>query len=173
MNSVAREQLIAAYTEKGDLLVRDAQLCEAMLLDRCAGCKKEIAVLVGAVKCGVPSEIGSRSASSPAAALRQVLISRMQDQQGFATDAAAWAVDTWREAITGSREKTTAVQTEQPLPKVTDGQKRSKMREHGMFLIVLAVIMVGGTSWQSGELSINWAYGLLFAIGVVLFIKGS
>ncbi len=104
MNTLAKDELRSLYIANGLSIVRDAGRCEALLRDRCPASKKEIAVLVGAVKCGVAAELSNRGASVSSSALHESLVKRMQDQNGFASDAAEWGVDVWSDVIVGRRE---------------------------------------------------------------------
>jgi hypothetical protein len=100
MRSEPREALKAIYANKGSQIVRDPDLCEALLRDECAEYRKEIAVLVSAVKCGAAQELYSSAA--PYDSLRARLVQQVQDDQGLTAEAASWAIDTWREALSGT-----------------------------------------------------------------------
>lgn len=171
MNTVAREHLIRLYAEKGDAIARDAQMCEAILLDSCGGCKKEISVIVGAVRCGVASELVARSASSPQSTLRQVLISRMRDEQGFANDAAAWAVDTWRDAI---RETTTVPRKQTTPPKAASDKSRlgDTLVEDGFKSFGAQALVIAVMSWATGDLWFPTFLQVLVVVNVCLIVLG-
>jgi len=115
MRSEPKQVLKAMLAAKGDRIVRDPELCEALLRDGCGECRKEIAILVNTVKCGAAHEVYSSSA--PYASLRARLVQRVQDDQGLSAEAAAWGIDTWREALTGSAQQE---QTPPAPPKVEE-----------------------------------------------------
>lgn len=102
MNLQARTALLNLYAQERGLIARDPELCERMLRERCPDCKREVAVLVGAVRCGVPAEIAASPRSEPRHKLRQRLASIMTDEGGYQGDAAFWAVDAWLDAFEGS-----------------------------------------------------------------------
>src|SRR5438552_825131 len=100
MRSEPVEALKKIYAKHGSGIVRAPELCEASLSAECAECRKEIALLVDAVKSGAAQELCSSAA--PYDNLRPRLVQQMQDDQGLTADAAAWAIDTWRQALSGA-----------------------------------------------------------------------
>jgi hypothetical protein len=114
MNDQARQQLAALYAKQGHRITVDAQTCEGLLRDVCGDSKREIAVLVGAVKCGVPTQLAANLNSMPANVLRQRLIATMENQGGFEPNAAGWAIDCWRSVLEGATPAPPAIPVVRP-----------------------------------------------------------
>ena len=72
---------------------------EALLRDLAGGHRREIAVLVGAVREGVPSELLAAKNSALPAVLGDRLVRMLQDNLGLADEVARWAVSTWASAL--------------------------------------------------------------------------
>src|SRR5262249_6308807 len=84
----------------GRSLCDDPQRCAGLLSDFCGQHRREIHVLVNALKERVAVDMLSSSASSlPPAVLLTRLTKRLQDNLGMAEDAAQWAVDSWALAL--------------------------------------------------------------------------
>jgi len=114
MNDQARQQLATLYAKQGPRITVDAQTCEGLLRDVCGDSKREIAVLVGAVKCGVPAQLLANLKSMPANVLRQRLIVTMEEQGGFEPNAAGWAIDSWRSVLEGATPAPPAIPVVRP-----------------------------------------------------------
>lgn len=80
-------------------LVNDPQRTEALLADLCGEFQREIFVLVHAQRLGIPAELSQIAGQRAEGALRQRLARRLQDRYAFSDEAAAWAVDSWAEAL--------------------------------------------------------------------------
>jgi hypothetical protein len=104
--------LTAMYASRGDRIVRDPELCNALLTDGCPECRKEIAILMNTIRCGAAQEL--LGSTAPYQSLRARLIQKVQDEQGLTPEAACWGVDTWREALRGGAPK--APTPERPAP---------------------------------------------------------
>ena len=86
----------------GRPLADDPRRVEAMLRDLAGEHRREISVLVGAAREGVPAELMSSRGAVPAAVLEERLARTLQDNLGLSEDAARWAVTTWAAALTGA-----------------------------------------------------------------------
>lgn len=80
-------------------LVHDPQRTEALLADLCGEYQREIFVLVHAQRHGIAAELSQIAGQPAEGALRQRLARRLQERYAFSDEAAAWAVDSWAEAL--------------------------------------------------------------------------
>jgi len=99
MNDVARQklgQLIAAY---GPSLCDDPRRCEALLRDYCPGYKREIHVLVNALRERVAADLLRSQNGTPYEVQLARLTRRLRDNFGLVDEAAAWAVESWALAL--------------------------------------------------------------------------
>ena len=99
MNDLPRQtlgELIAAY---GRSLCDDPRRCEALLRDYCGQYKREIFVLVSALKEGVAEELQVTQAIMPHPLLIRRLVQRLHDNLGLAEEFAQWAVESWALAL--------------------------------------------------------------------------
>lgn len=100
MDDVPRQKLCELIATYGRSLCDDPRRCEGLLRDLCGEHRREIHVLVSALKERVAVDILSSSASSlPHEVLLTRLTKRLQDNLGLAEDAARWAVDSWALAL--------------------------------------------------------------------------
>lgn len=99
MDEQVRTELAKLYAREGQRITTDAVACETLLRGVCGERRKEIAVLTGAVKCGIPAELTAKRQSLTYHVLRQRLIKEMEDQGGYAAQAAGWAIDAWRSVL--------------------------------------------------------------------------
>jgi hypothetical protein len=81
LSDIPRMQLAAIYTLNGKI-ADDDKLREAFLRDYCGECRREIAALSAAVRCGVPKSL-PESSQMPAATLRTNLARRREENQGL------------------------------------------------------------------------------------------
>jgi len=97
---VPREKLKELMEKNGDSLLQDRDRCEGLLKDYCAGHRREISALVGALEERVPLELKSswQTAMTPEA-MRARLVQRLEDNRGLAPEIANYAVDTWSYAL--------------------------------------------------------------------------
>jgi hypothetical protein len=97
---VPREKLKELMEKNGDGLLQDRDRCEGLLKDYCAGHRREISALVGALEERVPLELKSswQTAMTPEA-MRARLVQRLEDNRGLAPEIANYAVDTWSYAL--------------------------------------------------------------------------
>lgn len=99
MSVAVREVLVRIITEHGRSLAGDPRRCEALLRDYCGQYKREINVLVGALKEGVALDLIGNSAALPARVLVAQLARRLQDNLGFSEAPSKWAVQSWALAL--------------------------------------------------------------------------
>jgi hypothetical protein len=95
-----REKLKELMEKNGDSLYQDRDRCEGLLKDYCAGHRREISAIVGALEERVPLELRSswQTAMTPEA-MRARLVQRLEDNRGLAPEIANYAVDTWSYAL--------------------------------------------------------------------------
>ena len=99
MNDLPRQKLRELIVQYGRSLCDDPRRCEALLKDYCGQYKREIFVLVNALKNRVAEELINASAGVPPALLLGRLIQRLEDELGLAENAARWAVESWALAL--------------------------------------------------------------------------
>ena len=99
MNIAVRQTLVRIITEHGRSLADDPRRCEALLRDYCGQYKREINVLVGALKEGVSIDLTRNSGALPANVLMARLARRLQDNLGLSETASKWAVQSWALAL--------------------------------------------------------------------------
>jgi hypothetical protein len=99
MNELPRQklrELIAAYSRS---LCDDPRRCEALLRDYCGAHKREINVLVSALRERVAADLLGSQGAVPPEVLFARLRKRLRDNLGLADDAASWAVESWAAAL--------------------------------------------------------------------------
>ena len=99
MHNEPREKLCELIVEYGRSLCADPRRCEALLKDYCGQYKREIFVLISALKNRVAEDLLKTSAGVPQTLLLARLIKRLEDELGLAETAAKWAVETWALAL--------------------------------------------------------------------------
>lgn len=99
MNNDARTILLSLVSRYGSSIATDPLRCEALLRDTCPRCRREIFVLVNAVRQQVPADLLSPRHSLPPELFRDFLEKRLMDELAFSDEAAQWAVDTWAAAL--------------------------------------------------------------------------
>jgi len=99
MNDDARTILLTLVSRYGTSIASDPLRCEALLRDTCPRCRREIFVLVNAVRQKVPADLLSPRHSLPPELFRGFLKKRLQDELAFSDEAATWAVETWALAL--------------------------------------------------------------------------
>ncbi|MCP4105652.1 MAG: DUF1566 domain-containing protein [Desulfobacteraceae bacterium] len=73
--------------------------CEAFLRDLCPEHKREINVLIGALRENTASDLMNASDILPKKIILTRLTKQLQDNQAYTEDAAKWAVDSWALAL--------------------------------------------------------------------------
>ncbi|MET0647586.1 MAG: hypothetical protein ABW208_13290, partial [Pyrinomonadaceae bacterium] len=83
----------------GPGLCSDARRCEGLLRDLCGGHRREINILVGALRERVPLNLMAGRNSVPRGLLLTRLAKRLEDQLALTGEASRWAVDSWALAL--------------------------------------------------------------------------
>jgi WD40 repeat protein len=99
MNELPRQKLCEIITKYGQGVYDDSRRFEGLLRDFCGQYRKEIAVLVGALKDGVPNQLQASKNSVPHVILLAQLSKKLEDNLGLAKETASWAVDSWALAL--------------------------------------------------------------------------
>jgi hypothetical protein len=95
-----RQVLAELVVRYGSSLSHDPRRCEALLRDMCGDQhKRQIFVLVSAVREQVPSDLISSAATSPIKVQLERLSKRMHDNLGITYDLANWGVESWALAL--------------------------------------------------------------------------
>lgn len=99
MTDLPREKLGELIATYGQTLCDDPRRCEALLRDLCAANRREIHVLVSALRERVAADLLAASEGVPREVLRARLTQRLQDNLGLAEEIARWTVDSWALAL--------------------------------------------------------------------------
>lgn len=99
MNDLPRQKLKQIITQYGRTLSEDPKLCEALLRDFCGQYRKEINVIVIAIKEGVATDLLNSQNSVPSNLLLARMTKRLADRMGMSPEVADWVVDTWALAL--------------------------------------------------------------------------
>lgn len=99
MQDAPRQQLISLIATYGRTLVDDPRRCEGLLKDSCGEYRREIAVIVGAQREGVASDLMAMSTRPPDRVLQSQLALRLEENLAMEEAAAQWAVETWAWAL--------------------------------------------------------------------------
>ncbi len=99
MNDAARQTLRKLTARHGMGLCSDARRCEALLRDHCGSYRREINILVGAIRERVPLDLLAARNSVPTGLLLMRLAKRLEDQLAVTQEASRWAVDSWALAL--------------------------------------------------------------------------
>lgn len=99
MNDLPRQKLCELISTYGRSLCDDPRHCEALLRDYlCGQYRREVYVLIGALKEGVAAELLA-SQRVPHEVLLARLTKRLHDNLALAEDAARWGVESWALAL--------------------------------------------------------------------------
>jgi hypothetical protein len=99
MNDEPRQKLHKLIVDYGRSLCNDPNRCEALLKDHCGVHKREIFVLVSALKKKVPDDLLNSSAGVPQEIVIGRLCKRLEDELAFTSEASHWAVESWAMAL--------------------------------------------------------------------------
>ncbi|HAS51549.1 MAG TPA: hypothetical protein DCS21_07325 [Gammaproteobacteria bacterium] len=124
MNNEPAEKLCELITEYGPVLIDDPRRCEAFLKDYCGQYKREIHLLISAIREGVPTELLAASKDIPYCLQASRLTQRLRDDLGLMPEFAVWAVDAWALAL-GCAPKELAAPADQPAPATLDSMKEA------------------------------------------------
>jgi WD40 repeat protein len=101
MNNLVRQKLREIVVKHGKGPLTDPRLCESLLKDYCAEYKKEIFVLVCAVREQVAADLLVSKDSVPRRMLSTLLVKRLQNNLALTEEASKWAVESWSQALSG------------------------------------------------------------------------
>lgn len=101
MNEGVRQKLCEIVAKHGRSPLSDARLCESLLKDYCGQYKKEIFVLVCAVREQIALDLLKSQEGVPREMLHTLLVKRLQNNLALTGDASRWAVEAWEQAIAG------------------------------------------------------------------------
>jgi hypothetical protein len=99
MNDLPRQKLCEIITKYGSTLCDDPRRCEAFLRDFCGEYRREIFVLITALKQGITTKLLNSQNSVPQTVLLANLINRLQNDIGLTAETAQWAVASWALAL--------------------------------------------------------------------------
>ena len=99
MEPIVRDTLRQLIVRYGHSLCDDPRRCEAMLRDLCGQHKREVFILVSALKQRVAADLFGGSGGLPAPLLIGRLRQRLVDELALTGEAAYWAVETWALAL--------------------------------------------------------------------------
>lgn len=142
MATDVRQGLVGAIREHGRSMVDDARRCEGILRDVCLGNKRELNLLLVALRAGVPAMVlNERSVDNQTLAR---LSRNLEDDYGLAEAAASWAVAAWVDALATqpgvglaglelahSERAISAIPVSQPLPKSSPARPEIVVCQHG------------------------------------------
>jgi hypothetical protein len=99
ISDIPRQELCILISNFGRGLCDDPQRCEALLRDYCGTYRREITLLVNAMREQVPTELMSTEGKVPYEILRSRLVSKLEENLAITTEAASWSVDAWAAAL--------------------------------------------------------------------------
>lgn len=99
MHDEPRQKLRELIVQYGRSMCDDPRRCEALLKDYCGQYKREIFVLVNALKNRLAEELINSPAGVPPALLWGRLTQRLKDELAMSEAAAHWAVESWALAL--------------------------------------------------------------------------
>ncbi|HEX8556649.1 MAG TPA: right-handed parallel beta-helix repeat-containing protein [Pyrinomonadaceae bacterium] len=99
MNEQPRQKLREIVARHGRSVVQDARRCEGLLRDYSAQYRREISVLVSALKEHVPHDLLAAPAGAPRQILLARLARRLAEYHALSEPAAVWSVNSWALAL--------------------------------------------------------------------------
>ncbi|MDQ5908111.1 MAG: twitching motility protein PilJ [Pseudomonadota bacterium] len=99
MHDAPRQKLRELIIEYGRSLCDDPRRCEALLKDYCGQHKREIFVLISALKNRVAEDLLKAPAGIPQSIVLARLNKRLEDELAMTPEAAHWAVESWALAL--------------------------------------------------------------------------
>lgn len=99
MNDIPRQKLREIIIQFGRGLIDEPRRLEGLLNDLCGEYKREIFVLVNAVKAKVPEDLLVSRGNLPQEVLLVRLTNRLVDKLALSDEAAQWAVESWALAL--------------------------------------------------------------------------
>ena len=95
----ARDKLTEILTHYGRSVLDDPRRCEALLRDLLPDHRREVHLLVSALRERVPADLLASNNGVPQSLLLDQLAQRLHDHLGMAPAFATWAVETWAVAL--------------------------------------------------------------------------
>jgi hypothetical protein len=99
MNNAVKVKLQEILLQYGRTLIEDADRTEGYLRDFCGEARAEIAVLLAALREGVPEDLSRLPDDQPRQLQAASMARRLVDHQAMDQNAARWAVDAWAFAL--------------------------------------------------------------------------
>ena len=99
MTDMPRQQLHYIITHYGRSVCDEPKRCEALLKDLCPQHKREVNLLVGALREGVAKELLKPNQLLPMETVISRLSQKLYDELGFDIGLAQWAVESWALAL--------------------------------------------------------------------------
>ena len=99
MTDMPRQQLHYIITHYGRSVCDEPKRCEALLKDLCPQHKREVNLLVGALREGVAKELLKPNQLLPMETVLSRLSHKLHDELGFEIGLAQWAVESWALAL--------------------------------------------------------------------------
>jgi len=99
MNPRVRDKLCQILATYGPSLHTDPRRCENLLRDLCPQHKRELNVLIGALREGVPADLAAPTQRKTAIGAIGRFSKRLEDNLALAEVPARWAVETWALAL--------------------------------------------------------------------------
>ncbi len=166
MNQAVRDKLCQMLAKYGPPLVEDPRRCEGLLRDLCPQDKREIHVLLGALRERVPAELAAPAMRRGAAAAIGRLTKRLEENLALAEVPARWAVESWALALgvvtpkqlaaAGPRKpKPPAASPVVPPPVIQPPAARSEPGSYGRAIVWASSLLVIATATAAG-LAWNW-----------------
>ena len=122
MNDSVREKLQEIISQYGHSLCDEPKRCESFLRDFCGKNRREIFILIAALKEGVATDLLNSSNSISQQLVSTKLVRRLKDNLGITEEFAIWAVDSWRLALGISSQSNPKNDKQQLEPKKHDTQ---------------------------------------------------
>lgn len=99
MNIIPRRKLRYIIRLCGLDICNDPKRCEGMLRDLCPAYKREIHVLLSALRENVAADLIALSGVTPRSVLVEKLVERLYENLGIAREFGRWAVEAWSDAL--------------------------------------------------------------------------
>ena len=99
MTDHPRQQLHYIISHYGRSVCDDAKRCEALLKDLCPQHKREVNLLMGALREGIAKELLKPNQLLPIETVISRLSHKLHDELGFEIGLAQWAVESWTFAL--------------------------------------------------------------------------
>jgi hypothetical protein len=98
-SNVPRQKLCEIVSRYGESVCDDPRRCEGLLRDFCGGQRREIHVLVTALRERIAADLLASSDTVPREVLVARLSKKLEDNLGLDRDVARWAVESWGLAL--------------------------------------------------------------------------